>query len=653
MKLIDSKLYLEWGEMVECGCSENTLKKANQRNSNSWEFLQDPDDRRKVLIGYDNLRKEYKDKVQARFGKNPYDYMAKQPIRNLVKYDEKAENFYLAYRYDGEKTLSPEHVRKYTVAASWLNMLIAVNKDKKSLKKHLKLSVEEFYNQVLEIIRIDNIYLPSSKKRLVLKREAYENDGYQVLIDWRFGNTLAAKVKDELCEAVLLEMIAHGNQFDDVFIQIQYNRWAVKNGYKPITAATVGLHRKKKQHLIIMQREGNNNLNEKFIRQVKGSRPSAPLFLVESDDNHLDLLFADPDNPRATPKYIAMVVMDSFNDYVLGYSYALAGSLKDEMSIALVKAAYLNAMRHIREITGGWYLPHEIKTDNWAIKSLQPFYESIGAYIETPVGSKHRGYIEQFFGAPHWKRCMKILGNNYSGNNITRANRGVNIDMLRLNSKNRPLIGNEAVHQIESFFHNLRYMDDGSGKSKHERWMEAWNALPSTDKRQISDEQFLLKFGIKHNANGHGLRITNRGVEPQINGQKYSFDLLTNNKMEYIGKRVSLYYDPFDMSRVLLTDEDSLRIMARAAITIPRAQKDHDSDTDRYLWAVLHEKRESVERIAAAAQNRHRVLAEHAIDAEALLKTGTLVKEIKQAAEQRYLAELLGEQDDENIFTQL
>src|SRR5882762_6324358 len=107
MKLIENKLFMEWREAIESGLSENTLKNAKLRKSPSWSFMTDPTDRRKVLIEYEVLKDEYKKKIQARFG-NPYDHMAKLPIRNIVKWDEKAEEFYLAHRYDGNKTLSIE-----------------------------------------------------------------------------------------------------------------------------------------------------------------------------------------------------------------------------------------------------------------------------------------------------------------------------------------------------------------------------------------------------------------------------------------------------------------------------------------------------------------------------------------------------------------
>lgn len=661
MKFVNGNiLCLEDADATHAGLSIAAIRKAKQRNSPSWKFHEHPEDKRKILFEYEKLKEDDKKKVIARFG-NPYEYMAKMPIRNLVKWDDKAEEFYLAYRFDGNKTLPVEHVKKYTTAASWLNMFKEVTQDKKQLKKLLNLTIEQFFTNAIEIIIANKIDLPTSYLRLIGRSDSalkkYISEGYTSLIDWRFGNKLAAKIKDEVSESMLLDMLSKGNQHDDVVIRIQYNKWAAENNYKQIDEATVGVWRRKHAADLEMEREGNASLKNKYLRQAKGFRPSQPLYLVESDDNHLDLAFLDSDNENSSPRYIVYVVSDSYNDYPLGYAYALAGTLHEGQSIALVKAAYANAMYYLRSITGQWILPHETKTDNWAIKSLKPFYQSLGNYIETPVGSKNRGYIENKFGTKyHWKRCLKLVSEkhgNYLGNNMTAKFRGVNTEMVARRKKDRPLIGTEAHQQIETFFHLLRHLPQSNDISKHDQWMQAFNALPAEEKRIITDEQFLLKFGIEHNENGRTIRITNRGVEPQINGVKYSFDLEGGSWMEHVGKAVKVVYDPFDMSRVLITNYQDLRIIGREARLNPRALKDSHTDSRKYLNSILLEKKQDVERIAAKSERRRQVLLSAGFDAESVLQSGVLVKEIKQAAEQAMTAKMIDGPTGDNYFEQM
>ena len=269
MKYIENRLYLEFQELVDCGISQNTLFGAKKRNSSSWDFINDPTDRRKVLIGYEKLNDTNKEKVKARFG-DPYEYIAKDPIKKLVVKDLEAEKFYLAYTYNDNKRLSHEHVTKYTTAASWLNMLNKLTEDKKYIKKCLGLSMDAFWTNTLELIQVDKIDLPSSCHRLIARMKEYKEKGYACLIDWRFGNKLAAKVTDDFSEALLLELLSHPNQYDDVYITIVYNKEAVQKGYKFITPATVGVWRRKMNHLIIAKREGWEAFDGKYRKQVPG-----------------------------------------------------------------------------------------------------------------------------------------------------------------------------------------------------------------------------------------------------------------------------------------------------------------------------------------------------------------------------------------------
>jgi hypothetical protein len=593
-------------------------------------MIKNPSDKRMPLVQYDTLVQPHKDKLTTHFG-NPYDYIAKEPLRKLVTKDIDAEKFYLAYKYGNEQTLPAEHIKKYTTAASWLNMINKLNKEKKFIKKNLGLTIEQFYKNICELIVTDKINLPTSHRRLRTSMDEYKKTGYASLIDWRFGNQLAAKINDDFSESLLLELICSPNQYDDVYIAMVYNKTAVEKKYKFITPATVGVWRRKMMHQIIAKREGWAAFDGKFRKQVPGKRPSAPLYLVESDDNHLDLFFIDvkdeSNGGKYYHKYKAIVVVDSFNDYVLGYAYS------ENLTTDLVRAAYANAMYHIHSLTGAWHLPHETKTDNWAKKELTPFYQSLGNYIESPVGSKKRGFIEQFFGTPHWKRCLKMGANNYTGNNITAKSRGVNTEVLNGNKNLYPTVQHDAVLQIENFFQRLRHLPQTNGKSKQQEWLEVWARLADADKKQITDEQFLLLFGVQSN---RSISITNKGVAPQINNVQYLYSVPPALSLANIGKKVKVLYDPYDMSRVLVTDGGSLRFLATTTQLAPKALRDYQPGDRSYLNALLSEKKDQVNYVVNAAAHREKVLTENGVDAESLLIAGVMIKEIKQQAEVSY-----------------
>lgn len=636
MRLIDNILWLDYADLVDAGVSASTINSAKLRQNNGWEFLEDPKDKRKVLVQYEPLVQKYKDLLKDKYG-DVYDYVAKEPIKAMVKQDLKAEQFYLEFTYGDNKQLSREHVEKYTRCANWLNMIVEATKDKRELKATLGLKIDQFYMHVMQLFVTENIDLPKSYKRLVADENSalkkYLRDSYASLISPHFGNKKSAKVVDELSESVLLELISHPNQYDAVIISQLYNTWAIQNGYATITDKTVLIHKNKNLDEITMEREGIAAFKDKVSRKIKGSRPSAPMLLVEHDDNHLDLFFQDERSKFNRPQ--AIVVMDSYNNYVLGYAYVF-GPITTEV----VLAAYVDAMYHIRALTGGWYLPFEIKADKWAHATLTPFYEDIATYIPARLGNKHRGYIEQFFGTNHWKNCMKLGAINYSGNNITATNRGVNADYLSKNQQLRPFVGSGKNEQVEEFFSRLRFLKQKNGLSKHEEWLEAWNKMPEEKKRPISDEQFLMKFGVHAKHRGNGVRLTTKGVSFQLDNKVYNYEPVVY-RQDLLGASLEVVYDINDMSRVLLTDNDKIRLIARDARVSPRALADHTTDSLSYLRELQKEQNEHLVKVATNISQRKEVIRKHRIDTEAILQAGVQQKAIMKKAESDYYDEFV------------
>lgn len=632
MKLIDNALHVSVEDLVTSGCNGEKINDYTSRGYASLPFIKV---KGRKFLPFEKLGCRYKEAIIEKFG-NPYEYILKEPIKQFVKYDMEAERYFLQTSVKGIYSLSEDQVFKLAQQASWLNML-RDNWDKRSLKENLNMRVDQFLNNVIDLIKINNIQLPTSTKRLKEKLEKYIESGYPSLIHGHTGKiSNAAKVKDEVSEAHLLSLIEHPNQYDDVFVCWLYNEWAKENNYAEITPATVGNWRREKEPEITIGRYGNNRFNEKYIRQVKGSKPTAPCLLWESDDNNLDFYFNSDDSNYN--KYVSYVVIDSYCGLVLGKSYRLGRSPVVEM----VRLAYIDAMYYVRSLTGGWHLPFEIKTDHWQEKSVFPFFQSLANFVPPAHFNKHRGYIEQFFGSKFSQRCKKIDADNYNGNNITAKNIGINTEALYLNKKQFPLVGNEAETQIERCFELMRCMpdikrEDMHAPSKKDKWLAKWNTLTDEQKRPISDEQFLMKFGFKHQPQGRQITICNRGVEPQINGVKYSYDLPDYlDMMPLIGEQVNVIYDPYDMSRVLITNGKNIRHVCRSAQFHPRALHDTTVNSRTMLNMVLSEKAQQTVKVANKATQRKIIVTDN-FDEKALQLSGYMPKEMRNEVEQHYL----------------
>jgi len=642
----DKILYIEYQDFIAAGWKEDSIKKSNFRNGSNWQMIPHPSDKRKVLVQYDTLVDAHKEKLQLWLRRkhgckhemncdcgNPYEYVAKEPIRKMVEKDFKAEGYFMAFKLDDGRSLPVEYIQKYTDAAAFLNMLIKVNENKKLLKTTLNLTLDSFWKHVADIITSDNIDLPASYKRLRARMDEYKAEGYPCLVSAKFGNKQAAKINDEVSEALMIELIANPNQYDDVVVALQYNKWAGKNGYKTITPATVGNWRRDNAALVMGDRFGREVFNQLARRKVVRMRPSYPTALWESDDNHLDWWFAG-DSANEYRKLKGIIVTDSFNDYVLGY----AVTDKDLKGDEIVRLAYLNAMYHVKELTGGWYLPFEVKTDQWNINQLKPFYTGMAHYYETPVGSKNRGWLENFFGHKDWERCLKIDNNNYTGHNITAKTRGVNMEAVKANRKDWLHIS-QAEQQMDQFIQRLRTVPksfDEKNKSRQQEWLEAFATTPAEKKRQITDEQFLLKFGFRHQFEN---RITDQGLKPTILGVQYKYSIPPAFYMPNLGKKVEIIYDPYDMNRVLVTDNEGLRFVANSVTPVAGCMADMQEQGGRALLnKILGEAKAEVGYITEAKEKRQQILISNGIDTEDILKLGVSVpKALKQRAELEYL----------------
>ncbi len=605
---------------------KGTYDSLKQRNR--IEVLDRGGNGRSVLIVYETLPDNYKQLILEKYG-NPYTYIAKQPLLQIIRKDIKAERFFLDYRYDEHKCLPTTHVSQYTQAASWLNMLLEMRDNKRNVKKQLGLTMEEFWKVVLEMIVAHKIELPHSYRRLTEKLKVFEQEGYKTLIDWRFGNQNSTKVKDKLAEAVLFELISHPNQHDDSVIATAYNEWAQQHDYPTISAGTVGNYRRNNGYQLQLFREGNAAWYQQYGRQTKRNRPSAPLLLVGSDDNDIDLYFRDEQlnaqgklHVQYYHRFKAVIISDAFNDYPLGYCYA------DGISTELVKMAYLDAMHHIYTLTGAWYLPHQLQTDRWNLKALLPFYQSIDAeYFPASAKSPRGKYIERSFGK-QWHQHLRRFP-NYAGNNITSDFR-LNPDHMA-SAKTQFPHKEEGITILEAFINGLRKeKDPKTGQSRQDAWRAAFQASDMSKERCISEEQMLRLFGVRHEYTN---TITNGGIRLTIQGNPYEYQIPDELYLQHVGRKIQVIYDPLDFSRVLVTDDHQLRFIANSYEKLPAARADYQSGDQERLFRLLQQKKAMVQQIIDRKKDRAALLAEHQTDAIGLLQARVMIKETRQAAE--------------------
>lgn len=603
---------------------------------------------RQVFIEFESLPSKYRKAVINKYG-DPYQYILKQPILNSLVWDAKAQGYYEGYELpNGDKLPNSgtdlrgkaqiNYVERYTESASWLNMLDRLTTDKQALKRELNISIAQFWATASELIKIKNVKLPADKvgKRLKQKLKAYMTlpvpERYEYLIEThKFGNSHSAKVKDEVAESLLKELIAHPNNHDDTIIAKAYNAWAKENKRQAITAGTVGYRRKQWKNELMLEREGIAKVAAKLSKKIARERASSPLLLLNSDDNILDAFFVNGESKWFRPALY--VVIDTYNDYILGYAWG------NTITKELIKEAFRNANNHIKQITNeanqafGW---HQLQTDRWGISGkntteLEQFYNTLSTF--TPAGLKNASskYIEASFGTV-WHQMLKIcFPDNYSGHNVG-SKKEINRELLSPN--NFPDIS-EADEMIERFIWAMRNTTRKDSKlTRHQEWLQAFHSSEKSQQKALSRAQELQIFGREHHYEN---TITDNGVMPTIGGVRIQYELSQAELLQHIGKKVKVIYDENDLSQVLITDGKGLRQLVTAFDKVPGAFADYEEGDAERIKALQAEKKTLLPIIQKSIEQRKAILERERIDAESRIKAGVLTKEISHQ-DQRLLS---------------
>lgn len=574
------------------------------------------------LVEYDSLPKRYREAWEQLHG-DPRAKRKFAPFAERLKEDADAYNVFTSYTYDGGRKLPDEAIVRYCNDAMILNTVRETLEVMTAARKAARQPMTGKWDEILKLVNGVRADYPNNipKTAITLKRkyQRYIAEGYYSLIHAGFGNQNRTKVKSEVDRAVLLDILSHGNQIPATVAADTYNIWAKSHQVQPITPRTVLNYMTENAVEIDAYRRGSKAWADDFDPVVRRFRPTAPLLLVNSDDNDLDLYFKNGrDNYYRFKLY---VVLDAHCDYILGYAFG------DQVTSELIRDAYRNAMRHIQELTGGFYLWHQTVADRWGLNSdnLLSFFESMATFTPPTAGLARAKVIERSFGT-EWHNALKHYS-NYAGHNIT-AKEKHNGDFAQSNLKNRPSV-QEAPALIARFIDTLRSLEwKDSGKSRQQVWLEGFRNMEAGQIKQITEEVYLQRFGRRHEYEN---TVRNTGITVTIGEIRRHYDVPEDVYRQAVGKKVRVVYDPGDMSRVLV-EGDRLRFVATENVPMPMALADMKPGDRERLNAVLERKKRLREENKQAREKRRAILERIGTDAQSLLQAGVMLKEARFGA---------------------
>lgn len=546
---------------------------------------------REALFDVESMPMKYKVEVYRKYPQQR-ETGASEYLLDAITIDAAAVDFFERYELADGRHLSTDKQEEYVNNASILNRCREILEAHADMRgRHGKqLLLGEFWQKAaMAMERLQDYYpnsLPQNASRLKQKYNDYQERGYEVLVNGRFGNKNTAKVKGEVRESLMQELIADRRNLNNEQVAMLYNTVAEKMEWKPITAAAVAEWRKKLNLTTYAGRAGETKLRANKLMQVKRSRPTAPLMFWSADGWDAELLFQrtiiNKKTGHRTTTYhnrlTLVVILDACCNYPIGYA------IGEGENPELIKEALRNAANHTRELFGTRYRALQFQSDQYAIKTMLPVY-GVSADKVTPARVKNAKAkpVEPYFNEINRKYCQFLK--NWSGFGIT-SNKDLqpNIDLM-----------NKYRHEFpdeEGCRKQLEAIMEAERQQKREQYMAMFANLTDGQKIPMTDEQYLLNFGAE---TGNRNAIEGVGLRPTILGVKRDYDCFDARFREYEHVRWTVKYDPDDLEKVLAVNEDgTLRFMLEAKYVQPMALADR-KEGDAEALARVHQFNKALE----------------------------------------------------------
>lgn len=372
-----------------------------------------------ALYSVESLPLKYRTEVYRR---NP-DLQEKadsKPFLDTIEPDGMAMQWYADYVLSDGRHLTSEKQAEYANNCAIMNAFrrrIEKSNSHRLRQSKPKLNKTDFWRKAAAALpRLADRFphsLPESDRRLQRKFNEYLRDGYVCFISKKFQNKNSAKVDDDVKESVLLQLLAHHNNLDNVAVAKLYNVVAKEKGWKPITASTVGVWREKYDLVTAAGRLGATNFRNVKSMQVKRSRPTAPFLMWTLDGWDVELLYQATKTDKNghsvttyTNRLTLEVVLDPCCNYPIGFA------IGTHETPELIAAALRDAAKHSEELFGVMLRANQLQCDHYAIKAMTPLYGVMADKL-TPARVKNAKAkaVEPYFGYLNKTYCkLKTTG---------------------------------------------------------------------------------------------------------------------------------------------------------------------------------------------------------------------------------------------------
>ena len=515
-----------------------------------------------ALIIYSSLREKYKARYVAKYG-DPEEILKLQRMRDRVKMDEKARDFYETFKYDmnGVQTgLSEKLKAEYTLNASVLNALVCDLEEKTSKRKMYGNSLSTVWESVAatgeNLREIYHHTLPENLPRLREKINRYKKEGYASLISGKLGNASTLKITKEAGDFLIALKRSRIPVYTDSRIFEEYNQVVSEKGWKQLKSKrslTMWFARPEIQPLWWDAVYGELSAHQRFGRKHRTELPSRRDTLWYGDGTKLNLYYRDENGDMRTT--MVYEVMDAYSEVLLGYY------ISDHENFE----AQYNAYRMAIQVSG--HKPYEIVHDNQGgHKRLEKekgttepgFFDLIShVHRATAPYSGQSKTIESAFGRFQSQELNKDW--RFTGMNITakKESSHPNLEFVGENKDKLFTLEELKIHYAEARKAWNEAKHPATGIPRIEMYEKSVNE--ETDVVTVYDMVDIFWIWTKRPAT-----FTDSGIEITISGKKLPYEVYERPgvpdhewRMKNTYRQFHVKYDPNDLRSIRLYWEDN------------------------------------------------------------------------------------------------
>ncbi len=543
---------------------------------------------RSALVSFESIPERFKNLIIEKFG-DPYKTTQNSKFIDYLEQDATAVAYYKNYTLDNGSALPDKNINEYIANATVLNTIGIIVNNRTAKSKALGGKSTKLWDKMANIIQ--NLpkhtfphSLPKNVRRLKQKYKAYKSNGYEALIHKGFCNDNSEKINEEAKFWVVSRWA------DRVFkvatldqLLFEYNQLADKKGWKTLKeekTLRIYLNKNGVKHLWYGHRYGDSASKEKFVYQHSTKLPSMRDSLWYSDGTKLNYFYLDENGKVATCQVYE--VIDAFSEVFLGFHVSKTEDYKAQFK------AYKMAIQ-VSE-----HKPYQIGFDGQGGHKKLKAGDFLGKIarlsIKTAPYNGKSKTIESAFGrfqARYLKQDWFFTGQNITTKKLeSKAQR----EFINANIKELP-----TLPQVIEIYKKRRAEwnqapHPKTGVPRLEMYRNSIN--PKTTKIGMWDMVDL--FWITRTQTN---TVTPYGISFKEQGAEYNYMVYDDNNLPNVewlrinvDKKVTIKFDPDDMSMVYLYEKDALGLRflteAKTKVEIHRGKQEQEDWEPEYIAKV-------------------------------------------------------------------